>query len=271
MKKITSPDNPTFRQLRTLAGSSRERRRLNRTVLDGLHLLQAYVARVGPPELVALSDSAANSGEIAGFLAGQPGMRLVVLSDALFGKVGLVSTPTGVLSLIGIPAARPVRRPEGSCVLLDAVQDAGNLGSILRTAAAAGVADAYLGRGCAQAWSPKVLRAAMGAHFDLAIQEHADLRTVLREFVGVSISASLRGSKDLYELDLAGPVAWLFGNEGTGLSPELEGMANQAVRIPMPGGSESLNVAAAAAVCLFEEVRQKSRLKTRAGRAAPPA
>ena len=114
MKKITSPDNPTFRQLRTLAGSSRERRRLNRTVLDGLHLLQAYVARVGPPELVALSDSAANSGEIAGFLAGQPGMRLVVLSDALFGKVGLVSTPTGVLSLIGIPAARPVRRPANS-------------------------------------------------------------------------------------------------------------------------------------------------------------
>ena len=271
MKKITSQDNPTFRQLRALAGSSRERRSLNRTLLDGLHLLQAYVARVGPPELLALSESAAHSGEMAGFLASQPGMRLVVLSDALFGKVGLVSTPTGVVSMIEIPVVRPVRRPAGSCVLLDAVQDAGNLGSILRSAAAAGLADAYLGRGCAQAWSPKVLRAAMGAHFDLAIHEHADLGAVLREFVGLSISASLRGRKDLYDLDLSGPVAWLLGNEGAGLSPELEALASQAVRIPMPGGTESLNVAAAAAVCLFEEVRQKSRLRTRAGRYAPPA
>ena len=155
------------------------------------------------------------------------------MPDVLFEHVSPVVTPTGILALIDIPHPPPQGRLEGSCVLLDAIQDAGNLGSILRSAAAAGVQDVLLGAGCAQVWSPRVLRAAMGAHFVLRVHEHGWLPNA------------------------RGPVAWLFGNEGAGLPSELAALATDSVCIPMPGEAESLNVAAAAAVCLFEEVRQK--------------
>lgn len=257
MKKITSRDNPTFKQLRALAASSRERRSRNRTLLDGMHLVDAYAARFGAPELLVLSESGARTDAVRRFLGRYPQAAGILLGDALFGEVSPVSTPTGILAAIVIPAARTAGAPGRSCVLLDAIQDAGNLGSILRSAAAAGATDAHLGRGCAQAWSPRVLRAAMGAHFSLNVIEHADLCAVLNGFKGTSVSASLRGSRDLYELDLSGPVAWLFGNEGAGLSPELEVLATHTARIPMTGETESLNVAAAAAICLFEEVRQR--------------
>lgn len=256
MKMITSRDNPTFRQLRALAGSGRERRKENRTLLDGMHLVDAWCRRFGLPELLAVSRSGAENAEIARFLRAQPHAQPIVLSDALFGELSPVATPTGILALVSIPLAQPPGG--GSRVLLDAVQDAGNLGSILRSTAAAGIGDVFLGAGCAQVWSPRVLRAAMGAHFKLCLHEHAPLAASLGGFSGMIVSASLRASTSLHELDLRDRVAWLFGNEGAGLSPELEALATHAVRIPMPGGSESLNVAAAAAVCLFEEVRQKS-------------
>jgi TrmH family RNA methyltransferase len=257
MKKITSRDNPTFKQLRALAGSSRERRSRNRTLLDGMHLVAAYSGRYGAPELLVLSEQGAGADEFQRFLRGHPKAPTILLSDALFAEVSPVSTPSGMLALIEIPVATPQMEHGASCVLLDAIQDAGNLGSILRSSAAAGMADAFLGRGCAQAWSPRVLRAAMGAHFQLRIHEHADLATVLHGFPGTSVSTSLSSQRSLYALDLTGPIAWLFGNEGAGLSPELETRTARSVRIPMPGGAESLNVAAAAAICLFEEVRQK--------------
>jgi TrmH family RNA methyltransferase len=259
MKKITSRDNPTFKQLRALAGSARERRSRNRTLLDGMRLVEAYSARHGAPECLVLNARGAESDDLRLFLQEQPQAATILLADALFAEVSPVSTPSGVLALIEIPAARPCTGRDGSCVLLDAIQDAGNLGSILRSAAAAGMADAFLGRGCAQAWSPRVLRAAMGAHFQLGIHEHADLAATLLGFPGMSVSTSLGSSESLYALNLTGRVAWLFGNEGAGLSPELEALTVRSVRIPMPGGAESLNVAAAAAVCLFEEVRQKAR------------
>ncbi len=257
MKKITSRDNPTFKQLRALAGSARERRSRNRTLLDGMHLVQAYSARHGAPEFLVLSEQGADSDELRRFLQEHPPAATILLPDALFAEVSPVSTPSGVLAIIEIPAATKRTGRAGSCVLLDAIQDAGNLGSILRSAAAAGMADAFLGRGCAQAWSPRVLRAAMGAHFQLSIHEHADLAAILSGFPGKSVSTTLDSRQPLYALDLTGPVAWLFGNEGAGLSPGLEALTAESVRIPMPGCAESLNVAAAAAVCLFEEVRQK--------------
>lgn len=258
MKRITSRDNPTFRQLRALANSSRERRKQNRTLLDGMHLVEDYCRRFGLPELLAVSQGGAENAEIGRFLGDHPSARPILFGDALFGELSPVSAPTGILAMISIPAVAPAKTGIASCVLLDAVQDAGNLGSILRSAAAAGIDTVHLGRGCAQAWSPRVLRAAMGAHFGMRLHEQADLAEVLRGYAGKILSASLRGTTSLYDLDLSGPVAWLFGNEGAGLSAELEGLATLAVRIPMPGATESLNVAAAAAVCLFEAVRQKA-------------
>lgn len=270
MKKITSRDNATFKLLHALAESSRERRKQGKTLLDGMHLVTAYWERFGPPELIVVSEHGWQQPEIAPFLEAHPRLSAVVFSDGLFKEISPVTTPTGILAVISFAESFGKAREDGSWVLLDAIQDSGNLGAILRSAAAAGVSDAFLGAGCAQAWSPRVLRAAMGAHFALRVHEHAVLEEVLRSFAGSSVSASLKGGQSIYQLDLSGPVAWLFGNEGAGLSPGLQELARHSVFIPMPGKAESLNVAAAAAVCLFEEVRQKAA-RTRGGPVSHPA
>ena len=258
MKRITSSDNATFKQLRLLVESSRERRKQGKTVLDGIHLVTAWLDRFGPPELLAVSESGSQQADIRKILARYPQLDPHVFEDALFGKVSPVTTPTGILALIRIPQPQPAPAIRNSCVLLEAIQDTGNLGSILRTAAAAGIPEVFLGPGCAQAWSPRVLRAAMGAHFLLRIQEHAALDQVIGGFTGISVSTRLDAAKTIYELDLTGPVAWIFGNEGSGLTEATATLSRQAVRIPMPGKVDSLNVAAATAICLFEEVRQKA-------------
>jgi TrmH family RNA methyltransferase len=246
MKRISSPDNPGFKALRLLAHSARERRKQGRTVLDGAHLVQACLEAGRQPVQLVASDS---------------GLSLLVLTDALFAAVSPVETPTGLLAVIDIPAAPNPGAIASSCVVLDGIQDAGNVGSILRSAAAAGIALALTTTGCAQAWSPKVLRAAMGAHFALQIVEHADVSRLLGDYGGQILATAVRAEQSLFEADLSGPVAWLFGGEGEGLSAELRSVAQRSLRIPMPGGTESLNVAAAAAVCLFEQVRQQSGRK----------
>ncbi len=257
MKKITSRDNATFKQLRLLAESARERRKQGKTVLDGMHLVSAWFDRYGPPDLLAVSESGGQQAEISEFLSRRRQTDPYVLSDALFKEVSPVSTPTGILALISIPHPPAPAATTGSCVLLEAIQDAGNLGAILRSSAAAGIADIFLGSGCAQAWSPRVLRAAMGAHFLMRIHEHAALDRILDNHDGISVSTRLDAGASLFELDLTGPVAWVFGNEGGGLTADVAGQAAHAVKIPMPGQAESLNVAAAVSICLFEEVRQK--------------
>lgn len=268
MKHISSADNPTVKLLHDLASSSRARRKLGQTLLDGVHLVEAWLARIGRPRLLIVSESGRGRAEIAALMRrmGQ-GPEIVVLGDALFARVSPVDTPAGVMALIDVPPAPASRLGSGSCMVLDAIQDAGNLGSLLRTAAAAGVHDVLLASGCAQSWSPKVLRAGMGAHLALTIHEQADLTPILSGFPGSIIATGLDAQDSLYDLDLSGRVAWLFGNEGAGLSPEVAALATCKVRIPMPGTAESLNVAAAAAVCLFEQVRQNA-VGNRAGKAA---
>ena len=137
------------------------------------------------------------------------------------------------------------------------VQDPGNVGAILRTAAAAGVGQALLGPGCAAAWSPKVLRAGQGAHFALAIHEDADLGAFMADYRGTTAVTCLDGATPLYAATWNGPLAWVFGAEGQGVRRELIDAAGLRIRIPMPGAVESLNVGAAAAICLFESVRRR--------------
>ncbi|MDR2240587.1 MAG: RNA methyltransferase [Zoogloeaceae bacterium] len=257
-KQITSRANATFKQLRLLAHSARERRKQGRTILDGMHLVSEWTARFGPPELLAVSETGARRPEIGAWLAAHPAIAPYFFDDPLFAEISPVDTPAGILAAIAVPGPPRAAIPEHSCILLDAVQDAGNLGAILRAAAAVGIGDAFLGPGCAQAWSPRVLRAAMGAHFLLRIHEHVALDGIIDGFKGVSVATTLDAGTTLYEANLAGPVAWVFGNEGSGLAVARATRTRLAVRIPMPGRIESLNVAAAAAVCLFEEARQKA-------------
>lgn len=257
MKVVTSRDNPAFKDLRDLARDARRQKREARTLLDGPHLVVAALDQGHVPDLVAVSESAAVLPEIVALLARVPGVTTLNLRDTLFREISELTTPLGILARIAVPTAPDVL-PAGDCLLLGAVQDAGNVGTLLRTAAAAGVRDVLLGPGCAGAWTPRVLRAAQGAHFVLTIREQVDLASFLKQYRGVSVATVARAGQSLYDLDLSQATAWLFGNEGTGLAPELVECARQHATIPLAPGNESLNVAAAAAVCLFEMRRQRT-------------
>jgi TrmH family RNA methyltransferase len=258
MKQIESSANPGFKQLRGLVESSRERKKTGRSVLDGAHLVAAYREHVGKPERVVVSRQGLKNQEIRTLLDQMAGVDTVVLSDALFKALSSVVTPTGILAVVETPRPQPVPEEMGACVMLEDLQDPGNLGSILRTCAAAGISHVLLSSGSVHAWSPRVLRAAMGAHFVLAIYEGVDLQAAARSYTGKRIATRQRSSRTVFDTDLTGNVALLLGNEGAGLSAGLLAAADTVVSIPMPGKADSLNVTAAAAVCLFERVRQLS-------------
>lgn len=258
MKYLSSRDNVHFRQLKKLCANGRERRKSGSIVLDGMHLLESYTARFGPPAEIVVSESGTKRQEVTAFLAMHPGTMAVALTDALFGELATVDTPSGIMAVVNMPGMESLPDPSVDAVLLDGIQDPGNLGSILRSAAAAGFRQVLLSYDCAQAWSPKTLRAAMGAHFVLDIHENCDLGIFLAGYRGQSIVTALDAETDLFAVDLRRPVAWVFGSEGQGVRPGVSAQATVRVRIPMPGSAESLNVGAAAAVCLFETVRQRA-------------
>ena len=252
VKSITSKDNPTFRELLDLAANRPHRRRRGQTLLDGEHLLDAALQAGCRPQLIALSETAL-AGPLASWSDRLANVPCVVLGEGLFKRLSPVETPTGLLAVIEVPAASA--RKHDCALLLEDIRDPGNLGAILRVAAAAACRQVYLSKGCAEAWSPKCLRGGQGAHFLLSIQEEADLPGVVRDLDIPVHAAALVATSSLYELDLRGRMAFAFGNEGAGLTPQLLAAARP-FSIPMPGGMESLNVATAAAVCLFERVRQ---------------
>jgi len=258
MKHIASRDNIHFKALKKLCQSGRERRKTGQTVLDGMHLIESYVQHVGALDEIVVSESGAQRREISRYLeSSQAGNAISVLSDELYADLATVETPSGIMAVAALPRSARGLNQEIDALLLDGVQDPGNLGSILRSAAAAGFRQVLLSADCAQVWSPKTLRAGMGAHFLLDIHESCDLPAFLGGYRGQAILTALDAKVDLYSLELRHAVAWVFGNEGQGVRLEVAESTPLSVRIPMPGSTESLNVAAAAAVCLFETVRQR--------------
>ena len=258
MRRIASRDNVHYKALLKLAQSGRERRKSGRVLLDGMHLITAYEQSSGVAEEVVLSESGAVRPENARYLESAAADRpITLLADALFADLAVVDTPSGIMAVVARPLPASDPDHDADAVLLDGVQDPGNVGSILRSAAAAGFRQILLSVDCAQAWSPKTLRAAMGAHFQLDIHERSDLQQFLVSYRGQSVAALLDASDNVYTARFERPLAWIFGSEGLGIRPLVAARTSLQVRIPMPGQSESLNVAAAAAVCLFETVRQR--------------
>lgn len=255
MKLIQSRDNPFYKELLKLTASARNRSKAGQTLLDGAHLLAAYLDAGMKPLHVLLNSAALQEAEITALLAQLDDVPVTQLVDKLFAELSELKTATGLLALIVVPEITPTE--SRFALLLEDIQDPGNLGSMLRSAAAAGCDAVFLSAGCTDAWSPKVLRAAMGGHFHLQIYERQDLVTVAKDFPGLRLAASLQAAHSLYACDLTGNLAFMIGNEGAGLSAALTSHATQPFRIPMPGGIESLNAASAAAICLFEAVRQR--------------
>ena len=259
MKSINSRDNEQYKAVKRLVTNASERRKSGRSVLDGAHLLAAFLDSGGKPEEIYVSQAGLARDEIARLVQRSEPVPLTLLADSLFDAVSTVESPTGVIAVVPTPAAKPVPSDAGFVLLLEDIQDPGNVGTLLRSAAAAGAEHVMLSPGCAFAWSPKVLRAAMGAHFAVNIAEGVDLAAWLATYRGTSVALAGESGRSLYDLDLRGPVAFVVGNEGAGLSPALRKAARERASIPMSPRMESLNAAAAGTVALFEAARQRRK------------
>jgi TrmH family RNA methyltransferase len=259
LQRVTSRTNPRLREAARLVASARDRRKAGKCVLEGEHLIAVHAARRGAPETLIVTDDALARPAVRA-LAEAYAERTVVVTPTLFGELATLPAGVGMLAVVATPGP-PVGAPGAFCLLLEDIQDPGNVGSMLRSAAAAGVTQVLLSKHCAFAWSPKVLRAGQGAHFCVDIHEDVDLAawTDAYRAAGGDVAALVaRGGTPLFASRLPGRVAIAVGNEGSGLSPALLARATQRVTIPMAAGVESLNAAAAAAVCLFECMRQRA-------------
>lgn len=253
---ITSAKNPSVKALNRLLLHTRERRKTGLIVLEGIHLIQSCLMAGGELGVLYIRADAWQNPEIQTLVRGMPDVETVMMAEHVLSGLSELNNAPEILALAKRPQATHAL-PDTSRLLLEDIQDPGNLGTIFRSAAAAGISQVFLSPGCADAYSVKTLRAAMGAHFVLTIHEQSDLIAELSTFAGRKLVTVLsENARSLYDCDLADSVAFVFGNEGAGVSRQLLAMADMPVMIPMPGSAESLNVAMAATVCLFERVRQ---------------
>jgi TrmH family RNA methyltransferase len=269
---ISSRDNPIFRELRALqatgAKGQKARSTAGRVLLEGIHIVQAWVSDPALGVLIT-SDIGIANPEIDALVrehcAACPDTRVIHLDAGLWGELSELANAPQIAGLLSLPESITNTNPSnqdaitGDVLVLDRIQDAGNVGAMLRTAAAAGFVDVVAISGCAHLWSSKVLRAGMGAHRNLRLHEGWSTEQAMEGIVAPFFLASAHGETSLYTLDrqLRQPVAWVFGSEGQGISHGFL-MNGKAISIPMHSEVESLNVATAAAVCLFETVRVRA-------------
>ncbi len=252
---ITARDNPHLQRLRKLAQDGSAYRKLGGVWLEGDHLARAAVQRGVKPSLALITDVAAADEALRALADVSP--KVLVVSPALFKTVSGLESPAQIGFELALPG-QPRIEAKADSIVLDRLQDAGNVGTILRSAGALGFRQVLALKGTAALWSPKVLRAGMGAHFALHLVESlapADLDALAVPLVATSSHAAAA----IDQLTLPAPCAWVFGHEGQGVGPELMARCALTVTIPQPGGEESLNVAAATAICLYESARQARR------------
>ncbi len=250
---ITSAANPLLKELRRLAQDSTAYRKQGRVWLEGDHLCRAALARDVRPALAVFCESSWASGDAA---LAQGAAKIVVAADPLFESLSGLDSPARMGFVVELPVA-PVLQPAAASVILDGVQDAGNVGAILRCAAAFGFRQVLARTGTAALWSPKVLRAGMGSHFALQLLEGL-APAALDQLAVPVVTTSSHAGELLHRQQLPWPCAWAFGHEGQGVSPDIAARAALAVRIAQPGGEESLNVASAAAICLHASAARQA-------------
>ena len=261
MEIISSTKNPTFKHLLRLASNRRARREAGLGLFDGLKIIEDYLAVGNLPEIMIFDETRLNEPAIAGLVQKTASRRQIVVKPFLLAKLSQVETAPGVISVVKTPqldwrAFAPSQKP---ILLLEKVQDPGNLGTILRGALAFGVGAVLLSNDSVEVFSPKVIRASMGACFNLPIYEKVDLVKFMSKFRTNYnyLATSSHAALPITAVDLHGvPVAWLFGNEGAGLSPELSDLADQTVAIPQSSAIESLNLSMAVTICLYENLCQ---------------
>jgi TrmH family RNA methyltransferase len=249
VQHITSKDNTFLKDLRRLSQDSTAYRKQGRFWAEGDHLCRAALVRGATPAIGVFSES---FWPLAPVEWARAAIKSIVIPDTFFHDISGLESPASMGFVFDLPPSAAVR-PDMASVILDRVQDAGNVGSILRSASAFGFKQIIALKGTAALWSPKVLRAGMGAHWGLQLIEGMALPALAALAVPIVVTSSHRGSylhQALQNKELPTSCAWALGHEGQGVSAELEALARLHVRIAQPGGEESLNVAAAAAICL---------------------
>lgn len=228
-------------------------------MIEGTHLLEAFLDNTGQrPDVVVVSDSSAEEGEVSALRSRLDAKTIVSLGDGVFAKISPVAGRNGLLAVIPMPSM-PVTAAiaaGGFQLWLDGVQDPGNVGSLIRTAAASGAGAVVLGPGCADPWSPKCLRGGMGGQFATRVAISDDLASAVRSAKGRVLVAGMDATTSVFSTDLTGDVVVVLGSEADGVQAAVAAAASASVGIPMPGNVESLNVGAAGAVICFERLRQ---------------
>jgi len=251
---VTSRDNPLLMRARRLAAQPDAYRRTGQVLLEGEHLCEAWIERRGGAAVEAIVTTAGWERPTLRRLA-QAAERVAMVDASLMAGAGTLESAAPLVLLAPWPGPGTLD-PDEPGVLLDRLQDAGNVGTILRSAAAFGCTQVVALKGTAALWSPKVLRAAMGAHFGLRLVEMVESDGLAQWRVPLLATSSHDGEA-LHAAPLPWPCAWAFGHEGQGLAASIVARCSRHVRIVQPGGEESLNVAAAAAICLYETARRR--------------
>ncbi len=255
---ITSTSNEHVKLVRSLQAQRRARHKVNRFVLEGARLVLDAAAAGAEIDQVFYTDEFATSpdGQSALETLSRSGAGLMTVADPVMHAMSDTQMPQGVLAILATPHL-PIPDDFSFALVIDAVSDPGNMGSLMRVAAAAGVPLMLVTSGTVDLTNPKVVRSAMGAHFRLPVQMLSWEGIARRLADHVIFIAEARGGAPYYQVDWRQPSALIVSDEAHGASQEATQLAHVRVTIPMPGGMESLNVAMASGILIYEMTRQR--------------
>lgn len=252
---LESKDNPKIKHLRGLIEQNNYRKKQGQTVLEGTHLCLAWLHENKKINSIFTTEHALSHPDYESILAKYTG-AVFVIGESLYKDLSTLGTSLACLAIVDVPSSSQALDFKADTLILENVQDPGNVGTLLRSAAAAGIEQIICTKGSASLWSPRVLRAGMGAHFSLHTFENIELEDILVQFQIPVYVTSSHHAESLYSKNLRKACVWILGNEGQGVSDYALQHA-EAISIPQPGGQESLNVAIAGSICFFEMVRQR--------------
>ena len=255
MTIISSAQNPTIKHAHALLTNHRTRKKSMQTVLEGVHLLTAYLDKGLAVDKLVISETAIHHPEIAPIIAQMDERAIITITDKLYKDIRTLGDGVDVMAIIDVPT-QTLSTITDDCLILNGVQDAGNAGTLLRSASSVGISTIISTTGSASLWSPKCLRAGMGAQFSLTIIEQVSTDALLSSVKTPLYATSSHVNKVIYDHDLTGKVAWVLGHEGQGVEAAILNQAT-AIALPQPGGQESLNVGVAGSICFYEMLRQR--------------
>ena len=256
-KKITSTDNEIIKKVFKILNSSSVAKKENKIILEGAHLVEEFFKRIGEESMNTVFISENFSDQLNHILEKVDKNKIIVVTEHVLKKISSTETPQGIVALCERNFRKVNKTELGFVIALEDVQDPGNVGTIIRTAASLGCDSVFLSKGCCDVWSSKVLRSGQGAHFYIDIYDNFDLKKLRDVFDGNMYATVLdEDSKSVYNLDLSSNTAFVLGNEGSGLSKEVVDYCDEKIYIPMQNNFESLNVAIAATVVISEKFRQ---------------